>query len=312
MAKLPRKQIDITLATIGGVNLEQPGDLTLPLDALAESGASNGQVPVWDDATGKWVPGNAAQIGGLDAAVEYTNPTPTPSALGGIVAGTTFTNKPITALLTDLLYPYQAPAFSSFSIAGQAAILEVGDSILANRTFNWGTTNASNIQANSIAIRDVTGNADLASGLANDGTELLPNAAIQKTTATNHVFRISGVNSKSNTFSRDYTVAWQFRRYMGESSSELLNEESIKALRNGVLAASFAGDYSFNAGGYKYIAYPVSFGTATTFKDKSTNMDVLFDTPYIVSVTNSFGATTDYRVHRTVNIINAAFVVAVS
>ena len=45
----------------------------------------------------------------------YTNTTPTVNAHGGIAAGTTFDNVPITDMLTKILYPWVAPSVSASS-----------------------------------------------------------------------------------------------------------------------------------------------------------------------------------------------------
>lgn len=240
--------------------------------------------------------------------------TPTPTALGGIPAGTTFNSVPVEVVLQSLLYPYQAPTFSAFSISGQSTTLEVGATVTgANRTFTWTATNASNITANTVEIQNITGGTtSLAVGLANDGTEVLSFADVTKTTATTHVWRIRATNTQTTVFTRDFTVTWQWRRFFGESVNTTLTENQIEALRVNGLVSGFAGNYSFNAGGYKWIAYPTVFGTATTFKDTSTNLDVPFEPPVIVSVTNAFGVVQDYRVHRTTNALGGAITIAVS
>lgn len=242
------------------------------------------------------------------------NATPTPTALGGIPAGTTFNSVPVEVVLQSLLYPYQAPTFSAFSISGQSTTLEVGATVTgANRTFAWTATNASNITANTVEIQNITGGTtSLAVGLANDGTEVLSFADVTKTTATTHVWRIRATNTQTTVFTRDFTVTWQWRRFFGESVNTTLTESEIESLRVNGLVSGFAGNYSFNAGGYKWIAYPTVFGTATTFKDTSTNLDVPFEPPVIVSVTNAFGVVQDYRVHRTTNVLGGAITIAVS
>ena len=45
----------------------------------------------------------------------YTNDMPTVNAIGGIAAGTTFENMPVSQVLTKLLYPYVAPTVSASS-----------------------------------------------------------------------------------------------------------------------------------------------------------------------------------------------------
>ena len=244
----------------------------------------------------------------------YTNASPTPSTLGGIVAGSTFTAQTMQQMWDALLYPYQAPAFTSFVMSGQATTLEVGDSTAVDPTFTWGTSNSGNVSPNTLRITDVTGGGTLlADNLANDGSEAVTLAAITKTSAASHVFRIRGTNTNTDFFTRDFTVNWLWRRFYGEDTDAgPLAEADIEALRVSGLASGFAGTYSFVGGGYKYLAYPIAFGTATTFKDSSTNLDIPFETPYIVSVTNGFGQATDYRVHRSTNIMGAAISIIVS
>lgn len=251
-------------------------------------------------------------LGGGQDSVTYTNTTPTPTTQGGIVAGSVFTDKTMKQMWDLFLYPYQLPAFTSFTIAGQTVPLEVGDSILANRTFTWSATNSANIATNSLTIRDVTESSDLITGMANTGSQYVAMSSILKTTATSNVFRIIGVNTNGGSFSLDYSVPWYWRIFYGESVSISLNEAGIEGLRVGNLTPSFAGNYVFAAGGYKYICYPSVLGTATTFKDSSTNLDVPFQSVSVVSVTNSFGITTNYNVHRTTNIIGSAITIIVS
>lgn len=212
---------------------------------------------------------------------------------------------------------YVAPTFSAFAISGQTTPLEVGDAIATARTFTWTTTSPGNVEANSIDLDDVTLSANIASGLADDSSEATayPAAPIQKTSAATNVFRITGETTRGASFTRDYTVTWRWRFYYGESASAgPLSEANIEALRANALLAGYAGTYAFSAasGQYKYLCYPAALGTATTFKDASTNLDVPFEAAYTVSVTNTFGITTNYNVHRTTNAIGGAINIIVS
>ena len=242
-----------------------------------------------------------------------TNSTPTPVTIGGVAAGTTFDHIPVQDVLQELLYPYQVPTFSQFSITGQASPIEVGATIPASTyAFTWATTNSSNIVADSVLITDVTNSVALASSIANNGTRSIALDAITKTSALSHMWRISATDTKSSTLTKEFTVSWQWKRFFGESTNASLTETQVKALRISGLATGFAGTYSFSAGGYKYVAYPALFGTATSFKDQSTNLDVPFQTVQIASITNNNGITTNYNIHRTVNIIGSAIVIVVA
>jgi hypothetical protein len=118
--------------------------------------------------------------------------------------------------------------------------------------------------------------------------------------------------------------------YYGTSSSATLDESGIEGLTSSLLTSSETGTKSFAAGGYKYFAWPDSFGspTATTgFKDTSTNLAVAMadstDNAFFsetengwsygeVSVTNAFGQSTTYRVYRTKNVLGGSINIQVS
>jgi hypothetical protein len=243
-----------------------------------------------------------------------TNASPTPTTIGGIAAGTTFASIPVETVLQNLLYPYQTPAFSSFSMSGQTTPLEVGSSVTGGlHTFTWGTTNPTNINTNSISVIDVTnGNAVLASSLANTGSTSITLTSVTKITATTHQWKVQSTSTVAATLSSTYTVTWQWKRFYGESTNTSLIASEVQALRIGGLSASFAGTYAFSAGGYKWLAYPSLLGTATSFKDQSTNLDVPFQTVQTLSITNINGITTTYNVHRTVNIIGSSMNIVVA
>ena len=249
------------------------------------------------------------------ADVRYTNTEPTSVTIGGISAGSTFTDQTMTEMWDALLYPYQSPLFDSFSISGQSSVLEVGGEIPVSVTFIWSTSNPSNIVADSIDIEDVTLSSTLVSGTTNDGTEAVTMAgAISKTSATTHTFRISGENTESDTFSRDAVYQWRWRFYWGNSPNPSLVEADIEALSDNSLYSSIARTYSFDAAAsnYKYICYPSLYGTLSNFKDTSTNLDIPFESPDTVSVTNANGQTTNYYVYRSTNQLGGAVDIQVS
>jgi len=261
----------------------------------------------------------------------YTNPDATPATVGGIPAGSTFeTPHTMQEMWDALLYPYQAPAFSSFAISGQSTTIEVGYSIPASVTFTWATSNSGNVSADSIDIRDTTLALDLVLDTANDGSQavVMP-GAVQKTTATTHVFNIAGVNTQSGSFSRNLTFTWQWRKHYGTSASGTLTGADIGALASSLLSTAYAGNYAYAAGGYKYIAFAdAAGGQVNSVKDQSTGFSVpmatVTDDPAysnvdgggfsyaLVSRTNAYGVTTDYRVYRTLNILGGTITLVVT
>jgi len=251
----------------------------------------------------------------------YTNLAPSTAAnLAGVPAGTTFDNLTFQDVFDMLFYPYQYPAFTSFDLAGYASILEVGDIIAGpgNQSFTFADTNPINIQANTICVKDVTspGSPDL---LPLNNPNVSPvtvafTGPITYAVDATHTWQIRGTNTLAGLFTTTHTIHWHWRYFYGPSAlAGPLVEAQIEALVTTGLGTGFAGNYSFVAGmTYKYITYPSVWGLATTFKDSLTLLDVPMLPVYVVAVTNGFGATTNYNVHRTWNIINAAITIIVS
>lgn len=262
---------------------------------------------------GGYIIGGSGSAGG-GGGDTYTNATPVPVTLGGIDSGSTFSSVPLTQMFDRLLYPYQAPAFTAFSISGQSTTLEVGDQITAgSKTFTWSTSNSSNVSGSTLRILDFTNNTTIASGLANDGTETVSISAVSKSSATSHVYRISGSNTQGSGFSRDFTVNWRWRMYWGTSSlSSLAASDITGSLQSSSLVTNSTGTFSFGAGGYKYIAYPTVFGLKSSFKDPSTGFDVDMQSAVTTAVSNSFGVGTNYYVHRSTNVLGGSISITVA
>jgi hypothetical protein len=208
---------------------------------------------------------------------------------------------------------YDSPFFQSFGIAGQVTPLEVGDTILANPTFNWSTVYPANVKPNTISIDDVTGATNIASGLPDTGSHVSVYPAITRTSAGPNQFRIEGENTLGGIFYRMYVVNWYWNIFYGEDvNAGPLTEPQVEALRVANLQANYPGGYNFLGGGYKYFCYPALMGTATSFIDPNTGFPVAMQPPYVVSLTNPFGQTTNYNVHRTFNVLGGAITIVVS
>ena len=224
---------------------------------------------------------------------------------------------------------YAAPAFTAFGISGQSTPIEVGSTIAAgNKTFTWATSNSANVKPNSLSIVDTTAGVTLASGLANDGSEIISISAITNTSPASQVWTINGTNTNNANFSRTYTVTWLWRVYAGTNASGTLTANQIKALSDSsALQSSFAGTYSLSAGNYKYFASPDSLGSPSSFFDPVNNFPISMatsadDPAYsnvangysydLVSVTNAQSVTTNYRVYRSQYVLGGTLTMRVS
>lgn len=269
-----------------------------------------------------WAPGSGGQ--------DYTGASPTTITVGGLPAGSAIAGETLSDILQSILVPYIAPAFSSFSI-GQSSPIEVGTTISGSKNFSFGVTQLANIEPDSLFILDVTGSATIASGLPVASPQSANIGTILRNAPATYQWQGTVVDTEGNTiFSGLASVSWFFRLFFGTSTNPTLTEAQIEALSNSSLTSSKNATYSFPGGGYKYWAWPDSFGSPTTltgFKDTSTNLAVSMassvdDSAYsniqngwsyaIVSVTNGNGVTANYRVYRTKFVLGGAVNVAVS
>ena len=253
----------------------------------------------------------------LGTGSTYTNSGATPTTVGGITAGSTFSAQTMQQMWDALLYPYQPPAFASFSRTNLSAVYEIGEMLItgASETFTWSTSNPSNVSANTITIvQNISPVTTLLLNSSDDGSEVLSvtDSFSSATLTTVTLYTITGYNSQNSPFSTTISRSWRPRIFYGTSVTTPLVEADVEGLANNPLAAGFAGTYSFAAGGYKYFCYPSSFGTATTFKDTATNLNVPMEAVYTVSITNVYGVTANYNVHRSTNILGGSINIQIS
>ena len=235
----------------------------------------------------------------------------------------------LNAAIENILNPYQPPAFTAFSISGQATTLEVGSQIAAgSKLFIWTTSNSSNVAANSISIADVTTSTSIGTGLPNNGSAALAISAITNSAPAVHNWSISGKDIQNTTFSGNFSVNWLWRVYAGISNNSTVVSSDILAFDFSNLQSTVGGTYALATGGYKYFCVPTSFTQPTSFKDQSTGFNVPMadtsaDAAYsntnssginyaIVSVTSATGITTNYAVYRSYNQLGSTLNLVVS
>ena len=271
--------------------------LILGISLLAQSRVFVGNVIVTDTLV-------AGYISGGGGSSSFTNLTPTPVTIGGIPSGSTFVGATMSEMWEALLYPYQYPAFSSFLMSGQSVILECGVEISGGvKLWTWGTTNSSNIAANSIDIDDVTTTTNLITGTDNDGSELVSIGASPITkiiTSTDHRWRITGENSLSQNFTRDFVVIW-YSPFSYGSGAAGLTVAQLQALTKQVTSQS-TNIYTFKPSTEgMYIAYPATYGTLSSILDPNGFETIADWTLRVESFTNNSpdyeGATVSYNVY---------------
>jgi hypothetical protein len=283
----------------------------------------------WVSATTDWsiLINATGGTGGGGGDVTYTNSNPVPATIGGIGVGSAFPNPKTMQEMWDLLlYPYQSPSFTLFSLQGIGSPLEIGADITTNQTFTWGTSNPGNVSANTISINGY--NLTTLNGLDNDGSEAVTFTGVVTRGASDgpgiRQWNISAVNTNGVSFGATLNLRWDYRMYVGTSPNTTLTENEIEALTTfNSVKNGFAGTYALPAGDYKYFCFADFYNTPNSFKDASNGINIALNDTYpntdgngntydLVSVTNSEGETTNYRVYRSKFVLAGAISIVIS
>ena len=235
--------------------------------------------------------------------VLYSTTKPVPTTIGGIEAGKEYTDEDIKVVINDLLFPYQYPAFLTFTVDGASfGSYEVGYTFPAgNKNFVWTTSNNENIKVDSVNLNGTT-------GLTNDGNEVQATAAITKTTVSTHVFNISATNTKDQVFSKTITLSWGMKRFWGVSPNTSIDDVELLAM-NGEIATSRVKTvtYDCTGGRYFYFAYPTAWGDLNNTKINSLTWNdwVLVKRDVI----NQYGVAIPMNIYRSYNLLNGTVTV---
>jgi hypothetical protein len=143
--------------------------------------------------------------------------------------------------------PYATPTFSAFSFIGPKDI-EVGTALSGVKNFVWATTNSFNIQVNSIAIRDVTLNTLLATGLPNTGSTSTNIGVIATNAPMTHSWRAEAVDTQTIPFnSANFTVTASYKEFFGPTTFPSANSADVRALINSRFTAA-GNSFSMSTG----------------------------------------------------------------
>lgn len=234
------------------------------------------------------------------ADVMFRDSRPIPATIGGWTKGDVINNIPLSEVVRTLLYPYEAPAFSSFFLSG-APVLEIGD-ILTTATFNWSITNTTNTVANSISI--FRGSSPILTGANNSPVNMELN--IQNNMPKQEIFKIVATNSKGAQFYMTTSVNWNIPVYYGVSMNKTVVEDEVEAMSS--ILCNTLGSYTFplQSPGYKYIAIPTSFiNRSLIFKDADTKYDVPMIEVNTIDITHDkSGLVNNYTLYRSFYLLN--------
>jgi hypothetical protein len=169
---------------------------------------------VWTGAT--QIVDVAYVTGRTAGATTYQCASPSTTLVGGMQPGTALTGRGLDDILQEILVPYLAPLFSTFSINVSSPV-EVGTTISGTKSFSWSFANGSNVSGGTMCIIDVTHAITLASNISTTSPQ---SVTITGTTFTScgQAQQWHGVakNTHSGTFtSSNATVSALYPYYWG-------------------------------------------------------------------------------------------------
>lgn len=263
--------------------------------------------------------------GGVGGGGErYTNSKPTPFALGGIEKGTRFKDVDLRTLFTKLMYGWEFPEFTAFSIKLSGVALEnqleIGATITGGTyTADWTIANTELLAKNSIVIEQDS--VVLLENLPNNSPIDLTLDDITKTEPSSINFTISAYDTTGVSFAKHLSVSFMYRIYYGEGDEDIIDasDNPLDILRANPLTDTLLNnEYYFpeapdiqGVWAYRWFAYPKAWGDNYIFYDIKTDIAVIFAEVREVTIKNEFGLEIPYFVYRTENQLFEAFTMRV-
>jgi len=208
----------------------------------------------------------------------FTNLDPTPVAVGGYPAGTTFDNVDYPTFAQGLMYPYQEPALTLSSSLFKT--YETGEFVPSGiQSINYTVSNSANIKAQPPNV-GVPSTSIVGATFPVDPIELLPAGSFDidiplgtslSSPGTKNI-SLQGTNSNDDTFSKTGTLTFRDKRYWGTAAffGNPSNAAIIAADGAGVGAGNefsttrVQSRNGIDGGGrYLFFSWQTSFGTPT-------------------------------------------------
>jgi len=253
-------------------------------------------------------------LSGLSNEIFYTNSAATPTSIGGIGAGSTFSAQTMQEMWDALLYPYQYPAFTSFARTNLNGVYELGEPLVGgNQTFTWSISNSTNVAPNTVTIvENQTANILMLNG-PHDGTELLPTSAFTRTTAgTTLIYTISAQNTLAGSISTTISKNWRGRWYYGMNANTSVTDNDITggtmttALTTGVVNSYIT--WTPSGPEYGYLIIPNYLPQPSDLKDSVAGCfgtNIPYNNIGTTTFNNAYGVSQTYNIYRTVNAFNS-------
>lgn len=235
--------------------------------------------------------------------ITYTNMTPTVTAFGGVAAGTSFNNMPITEVLDKLLYPYVAPIIgTTVSSPNNGGVFENGStqtvtSVTSSVTKKSASISKVELLRGNEVLRELIGSAISNGGAINfDGLSV----AINKDTDTaRRKLTVKVTDSENKSYTRDTgTFDFVYPYYYGAITADTAISEIVVDNLTKITERKGNKAWTFTFNNQKAVfAYPKTYGKLKSIINQN-NYEVLTTfTCYELSITGRDGIAQTYYVY---------------
>lgn len=169
---------------------------------------------------------------GSSTPTNYDGASPTTILVGGLPANSNIAGQSFSEIIESIVAPYINPAFTSFSMTGQATTIESGTTISGLKTFTFGFSQIGNILPGTLEIIESYTNTVLGSNLSISGSQSLD--------ITTNSFNGSGSfyawyakakNTKNVVFnSPQFNITINYKQFFGNVTSHPTTSALVRAL----------------------------------------------------------------------------------
>lgn len=236
---------------------------------------------------------------------KYSNSNPMPSKVGGWNKGSTFNEVPLTEMWTGLLYEFQNPQITQFSVNPNS--LEIGQELSTPITSSWKVSNQQNA-TNLEFYFDGTKLLDKLEYSANNKQITITPQRLTQVGSKRCELKL--YDTKGGTASRSVNINWNNFMYYGILMKDSVEVSDLQSL-NKKITNSPLGEFSFEMEGWKFIIYPAIY-SHTRIEDKNTKQQVDITQLSNISITNDYNVTQEFKVFRSTYKLNGSIDMIIS
>lgn len=237
------------------------------------------------------------------ASVIYNGNSPSTVTVGGLPSGSSISGQTFESIIQAIVAPYVSPAFSFFRANGQTSVtVAKGTTLSGSYPFTWSITENSG-DVNVIDIYDITEGENIATGIANDGSESVTINPITLGAGQTQQWRGVGYdanNSNAAFNSGTVTYTGRFPRWSGPAAADPADSEDVKALANTAFQVS-AGTFDMETGTTHtafYVAAPPGWVVSSANDLDALNAPITFTDIGDVTVDDAGSGSDSYTIFR--------------